>query len=328
MKRIEFSKTGIDVSALCLGCMYFGTKTDENTSVQLLDQYFDRGGNFLDTANNYAFWINNGRGGESETLLGRWMKERKNRDSIFLATKIGAKPAIAGAGFSAAEGLSAQAITMAIDQSLRRLATDHIDLYYAHIDQRTVPLEETLKAFQQIIAQGKVRYLGCSNMATWRIEQARSISRFNGWEPYRCVQQWHSYLRPRQGTRGIDVPEAGFSYQMTATDELLEYATVHEDFSIVAYSSLLLGAYSRPDRSLPEKYEGADSNERLQALRQIAGEIGCTTNQLVLAWLLGSHPRLFPIIAASSAGQLQENLDALQLVVTEDQMSRLTSAHG
>jgi aryl-alcohol dehydrogenase-like predicted oxidoreductase len=328
MKRNEFSKTGIDVSAMCLGCMYFGTKTDEKTSFQLLDQYFECGGNFLDTANNYAFWVNNGQGGESETLLGRWMKERKNRDSIFLATKVGARPTVAGSGFGMAEGLSAAAITDAVDQSLRRLDTDHIDLYYAHVDQRTTPLEETLEAFQRIIAQGKARYLGCSNMATWRIERARSISRFNRWEPYRCVQQWHSYLRPRHGTGGIDVPEAGFAYQTTATDELLEYARVHEDFSIVAYSSLMLGAYSRPDRLLPEKYEGADTDERLRVLQQVAKEIRCTTNQLVLAWMLGSQSRIFPIIAASTTDQLRENLAALNLALTEGQISTLTNAHA
>ena len=139
MRQVVFGHTGERVSALCLGCMHFGTRVDEETSRGLLDQYADCGGGFLDTANNYAFWVNGFVGGESEELLGRWMRDRGNRNDIFLATKVGAKPLFEGGSFEDAEGLSAEAITRAAEESLRRLKTDRIDLYYAHIDDRTTP---------------------------------------------------------------------------------------------------------------------------------------------------------------------------------------------
>ena len=113
MKQVSFGDTGVDVSALCLGCMYFGSRVDEETSRRLMDQYIAAGGSFLDTANNYAFWVDGHVGGESESILGRWMKDRANRDEIFLATKIGAKPLFDGGGFENAEGLSAAALVIA-----------------------------------------------------------------------------------------------------------------------------------------------------------------------------------------------------------------------
>ncbi|AUX23880.1 oxidoreductase [Sorangium cellulosum] len=328
MKTIDFAGTGAQISSLCLGCMYLGTKTDQETSYALLDLYHERGGRFLDTSNNYAFWVNGRRGGDSESLIGRWMKERRNRGEIFLATKVGARPTAPGAGLEAAEGLTAKAIARAVDESLSRLGTDHIDLYYAHIDQRTTPLEETLEALDGLVRQGKVRHLGCSNMATWRIAEARTLSRLKGWAPYRCVQQWHSYLRPRPGTGGIEVPAAGFTFQLNVDDELLDYCKSNKDFTIVAYSPLLLGAYARADRPLPEKFLGADADARLRALESVAKETGRTRNQVVLAWLRQSGPAVVSIVAASTPEQLRENLGSLDLVLSEEQMRTLSEAHG
>ncbi|WP_208610211.1 aldo/keto reductase [Shouchella rhizosphaerae] len=163
MKQVLLGQTGVTVSELCLGCMNFGTKTEQVVSERLLDQYVDAGGSFLDTANNYAFWNEGGEGGESERLLGHWMKERGNRSNLFLATKVGALPTVPGGGLSDGEGLSKQSIERAIDQSLQRLRTDYIDLYYAHIDDIKTPLEETLEAFEKLVRLGKVRFIGCSN---------------------------------------------------------------------------------------------------------------------------------------------------------------------
>ena len=145
--------------------MFFGTRVDEATSRRLLDRYVEAGGNFLDTANIYAFWVEGGQGGESEALLGRWMRQCGTRDRVFVATKVGAAPG---------EDLSHAAINAAVDGSLRRLGTDHVDLYYAHVDHRSVPLEETLGAFGELVSAGKVRYIGCSNYAAWRLERARA----------------------------------------------------------------------------------------------------------------------------------------------------------
>lgn len=328
MKTVDFARTGTQVSSLCLGCMYFGTKNDEESSFALLDQYYERGGRFLDTANNYAFWVSGGLGGESESLLGRWMKARRNRGEIFLATKVGARPTTPDGGLAAAEGLRRDVILRAVEESLSRLGTDHIDLYYAHIDQRTTPLEETLEALDRLVKQGKVRYLGCSNMAAWRIAEARTLSRLRGFAPYRCVQRWHSYLRPRPGTGGIEVPEAGFTFQNNVDDELIDYCKANDDFMIVAYSALLLGAYTRSDRPLPEKFVGADSDARLRVLHDVTKETGSTPNKVVLAWLRQGKTPVIPIIAASTRAQLQENLDSLDLVLSDEQMQRLTEAHG
>ncbi|WP_437283972.1 aldo/keto reductase [Sorangium sp. So ce406] len=328
MQTIDFAGIGTRVSALCLGCMYFGTKTDQETSYALLDQYYERGGRFLDTSNNYAFWVSGGLGGESESLLGRWMKERRNRGEIFLATKVGARPTVPGAGLASAEGLTAKVIARGVEDSLSRLGTDVIDLYYAHVDQRTVPLEETLEALDRLVRQGKVRHIGCSNMTAWRIAEARTLSRINGWSPYRCVQQWHSYLRPRPGTGGIEVPEAGFTFQVNVNDELLDYCAMNQDFTVVAFSPLLLGAYTRADRPLPEKFVGADTDARLRALDTVARETGSTRNQVVLAWLRQGKPAMASIIAASTTEQMKENLGSLDLVLGEEQMQRLSEAHG
>jgi len=165
-----------------------------------------------------------------------------------LASKVGARPERPGLGLEAAEGLSAKAIRAGIDGSLRRLGTDHVDLYYAHIEDRSVPLEETTGAFAELVASGKVGVLGCSNHATWRIERSRAVARDHAWPVYTCIQQRYSYLRPRPGAR---LPEGGHVH---ATDELLDYVRSESDLSLMAYTSLLFGAYSRPER-LPEHYD-------------------------------------------------------------------------
>ncbi|MBU5353160.1 aldo/keto reductase [Paenibacillus barcinonensis] len=318
MRQLTLGKSGPQVSALCLGCLNFGTKTDKSLSYRLLDQYVEAGGNFLDTSNNYAFWNGAGVGGQSETLLGEWMKEKNNRNRIFLATKVGANPTIPGGGFPAKEGLSKKAIHKAVDESLKRLKTDYIDLYYAHIDDMDVPLEETLEAFNQLIQSGKVRAIGCSNHYTWRLEEARSISQSHGFAPYQCIQQRYSYLRPRPG--------ADFDVQISVSEEMLKYIETHEEIALLAYSPLLSGAYTRQDRPIPVQYTGPDAEARIAVLQEISEETGATHNQVVLAWMLNNSPVTLPVIAASSTEQLQENLQALDVTLTQEQIKRLNEA--
>ncbi|MEO7913421.1 MAG: aldo/keto reductase [Roseiflexaceae bacterium] len=318
MYQLTLGSTGIATSALCLGCMYFGTRVAEQASFMLLDQFLDAGGTFLDTSNNYAFWHAGAHGGESEALLGRWMQQRARRDQIVLATKVGAMPTIPGGGFAHMEGLSANAIIRAVEGSLTRLQTDYIDLYYAHVDDRTTPLDETLEAFDRLVRAGKVRALGCSNMVTWRIEQARGLSRTHQWAAYSCVQQRHSYLRPKLG--------ADFGVQESASEELLDYCRAHTDLRLLAYSPLLHGAYTRRDVPLQAEYAGADTEARMQALTQVASEVNATPNQVVLAWLLQGTPAVIPIIAASTSEQLQENMAAVQLQLHAKHLDLLTRA--
>jgi len=317
MKQVLLGKTGMHVSALCLGCLPFGTTIEEEIAYQLADHYFEAGGRFFDTANNYSFWVDGATGDESETVLGRWMKDRKNRDQIILATKVGARPTFPGGGFENREGLSAQTIEKAVEGSLARLGTDHIDLYYAHIDDRQTSFEETLVAFDRIVKSGKVRYIGCSNIMTWRIEQARSISHTNGWAQYCCVQQRYTYLRPKPG--------ANFGIQVHVNDELLDYAKVHDDFSLLAYSPLLFGSYTRKDVHRPEQYAGPDVEIRMSALTTVAKEVGATLNQVVLAWMMQGTPAIIPLIAASTGEQLDENLEALNIHLTQEHIAFLNT---
>jgi aryl-alcohol dehydrogenase-like predicted oxidoreductase len=225
---------------------------------------------------------------------------------------------VKGGGFDAKEGLSAAAIMRAVDESLNRLRTDYIDLYFAHIDDMDTPLEETLEAFDRLVKAGKVRALGCSNHYTYRLERARMIAQARGWTPYSCIQQRYTYLRPKPG--------ADFGVQISVSDEMLQYIAAHDDVTLMAYSPLLNGAYSRDDRQLPPQYAGADANARLGVLKEIAQEIGATNNQVILAWMLQRRQPVVPLIAASTTEQLQENLDALGVILGPEHIERLNAA--
>jgi aryl-alcohol dehydrogenase-like predicted oxidoreductase len=308
MKTFKLGHTGVDVSALCLGAMFFGTRNDKAASHTILDRYLDAGGTFIDTANIYAHWVQGFRGGESENLLGEWMEERGNRSGLFIASKV-------GFGYSGVErALTTRLILEECEKSLQRLKVDTIDLYYAHVDDRHTPLEETMEAFNRLVQAGKVRYIGGSNYLAWRLEQAKWLSQVNGWAEFCCIQQRYTYLPPRPGT--------SFSPQVFANDDLLDYCQ-NRGMTLLAYSVLLGGAYTRSDRSLPHQVSGEDNQKRLATLRAVAEETGATVNQVVLAWMLQSTPPVLPLIAASDEAQLAENLGALEVQLSADQMARL-----
>jgi aryl-alcohol dehydrogenase-like predicted oxidoreductase len=310
MKTQQLGHTGVEVSALCLGAMFFGTRNDKATSYRLLDRYMDAGGDFIDTANIYAHWVSGFRGGESETLLGEWMQERGNRSRVFLASKV-------GFGYSDTKvGLSARQIEEECNKSLKRLNIDTIDLYYAHVDDRNTPLDETLRAFDRLVTAGKVRFIGASNYLAWRLEQARALSETNDWASYCCIQQRYTYLPLRPGKT--------FSPQIVANEDLIDYCQT-TGMTLLAYSVLLGGAYTRTDRSLPEQVLSEDNQKRLTVLRAIAQETGATVNQIVLAWMLHSTPAVLPLIAASDEAQLDENLGALNVYLSDEQMMRLNT---
>lgn len=311
MKKRELGSTGENVSTLCLGAMYFGTKQNEIESFSLLDQYTESGGNFIDTANIYAWWINGCKGGESESIIGKWLKSRKNRDSTFIASKVGF------AYGDIPRSLSAEIIEQECNKSLKRLQVETIDLYYAHNDDRLTPLEETLEAFYQLHKSGKIRYIGASNYFSWRLEEARCISRENVWLNYCCIQQRHTFLRKKHGTN--------FDPQIAVNDDLLDYCK-NREITLLAYSPLLGGAYTRDDRNFDEQYLGTDSDNRLMVLEWVSKELGCTKNQLILAWMLQSDPPIIPIIAASTKFQLEENIKSQRINIPQKQLSHLNSA--
>jgi aryl-alcohol dehydrogenase-like predicted oxidoreductase len=311
MITVPLGDTGVRVSAFCLGTMHFGSRTDEKTSYRLLDRHVEAGGSFLDTANIYARWVPGYVGGESETLLGKWMRERKNRSRMFIATKVGFQY------LGVEHGLRAHQIETECEKSLKRLGVDVIDLYYAHVDDRNTPMEETMEAFDRLVSAGKVRFIGASNFAAWRLEEARWVSRTRGWAEYCCIQQRYSYVRPKPG--------ASFDPQVAANDDLLYYCRAR-GITMLAYSPLLGGAYTRADRSLSEQYLGPDTDARLTALRAVAEETGATLNQVVYAWMLQSEPPVIPLMAASTMRQMEENLGALGIELDAGQMTRLNSA--
>lgn len=311
MQDLALGDSGVNVSALCLGIMNFGTRDSEEVSFALLDQYRAAGGAFIDTANCYAWWNEGGQGGESESLLGRYLKARGCRKDLFIATKVGFQyPPVP-------TSLKGKLILEEADKSLRRMGIDHIDLYYAHRDDPTTPLEETLEAFAKLVKAGKVRLIGGSNYPSWRMEESLWVSRTHGWPAYCCVQQRFTYLRANPG--------ASFAPQLDTTPELQEWCKARGK-TLLAYSPLLSGAYSRPERKLPQQYVGKDSELRLAELKKVAAETGATVNQVIYAWMLQSDPPIIPLMAASTAAQMKENLGALDVKLTPQQNQRLTTA--
>lgn len=313
METLSLGLSKQEVSAICLGTMYFGSSVDEETSIRLLDVYTDVGGSFLDTANAYARWVPGCNAGESETVLANWFKMRGNRHEIFLATKVGFPAPVDGIEF----GQSAAQIEQACEASLKRMGTDYIDLYYSHADDRGHPMEERLEALSRLVKAGKVRFIGASNFMDWRLEEAKWLSSINDWPEYCCIQQRYTYVRPQAG--------AVYDPHVVVNDELLDYCK-NRNLRILAYSPLMSGAYVRDDRRFPDEYYGPDLETRLGMIATIAEETGATANQVVLAWLLRSEPAVIPLVAASREEHLRENIGSLKVELTEDQLDRLSQA--
>jgi aryl-alcohol dehydrogenase-like predicted oxidoreductase len=328
MRTMQLGTTGEQVSQLALGCMLMGTTTDEATSFEILDRYFALGGRFLDTADCYAWWPGPPTtGGESESLLARWLTARGNRDEIFLATKGSAwvdDTASVLAGRTTADeqyaGAGGDTLRHALDASLGRLGVDHVDLYYVHVDDLSTPLEETLEALAGLVEAGKTRYIGWSNVQTWRLERIRGLCERYGWPAPVALQQEHSYLRKHAGIRD--------RYSIV-DDEQLRYLAAHDDLTLVAYSPILKGVYDDPakqrDLARMGAYQGADSDARLAVVSKLAADLGVTGNQLVLAWLLQQEaPRRIPLIGPRTLEQYDVDVAALNLTLDPETLTTLT----
>jgi aryl-alcohol dehydrogenase-like predicted oxidoreductase len=332
MKQVALGKTGETISQLCLGCMMMGTAMDEAASFGVLDHYMESGGNFLDTANCYAWWMGKGEfiGDESENVLGRWMKSRKNRADIFLATKVGGRLRnpynIRGADgvpewdrvTKEYEGLSGPVIRAGVEDSLRRLGTDYIDLYYTHVFDERTPLEETLLVLNDLVREGKVRFIGCSNIATEQIRRAGRISEDNNLVSYAVMQQEYSYLHPNKGA------DAGIIIH--GDSEMFDYAK-QSGMAFLAYSPLLKGIYGDKDRRYQyynwHVFDSDKNREKLDAVEAISSELGITGNQLVLAWMLRKEPHIIPILGFSKTEQYLENIAAADILLPDEYKARL-----
>jgi aryl-alcohol dehydrogenase-like predicted oxidoreductase len=271
------------------------------------------GGNFIDTSNNYAHWA--GTGDESETLLGEWLRDRKCRDKVILATKVGFDRHGKGAG------LKKEQIIYWIDESLRKLGTDYVDLYYAHTDDFSTPIEETMQAFDTLVRAGKVRHLGASNYDTWRLAEANMTAQANGYTPYTVMQQRMTYLYPRFDA----APKHAFNESVNR--ERLRFLC-DKNMPLVAYSCLCKGAYENPDR-MPDEYT---AGTRLPLIREMAAQKGVSASALVVAWLANLHrcegfPTVIPLFSAS-AQHLKENLRGLELTITDEDLALLNGANA
>ncbi len=311
MEKLKLGQSNLEVTALCLGTDSMGSKVDRETSFKLIDLYREHGGNFIDTANFYASWLPGCQGGESESTIGAWLADRGNRDQMVIASKLAFDYPECEGGLSAAE------VERECEKSLKRLRTDRLDLYYAHRDDFATPLEETMSAFDRLIRAGKIRTIGASNLSVWRIAEACSISQANGWAQYNVVEQRHTYLRPRHG--------ADFGPQICINDDLEDFAA-KRGLTLVAYSVLLQGAYTRDDRLIPAHYSGPDTEARVAALRHVAKEVGATPNQVIIAWMRQSEPAVLPIIAGSRPQQLEETIGAMNVHLPDEQMTTLDNA--
>ena len=311
MDTVTLGTSSVAVSALCYGTDLIGSRINETDSHRLLDVFAGHGGTFIDTGNFYASWYPGCVGGESESTIGRWMASRGNRHNMQISTKLGFDyPGCDG-------GLSAEEITRECEKSLQRLNTDVIDVYYAHRDDFDTPVEETMEAFHRLVQAGKVRVLGASNLWLWRVAEANMLAHLNDFTPYSVVEQRYTYFRPRHG--------ADFGPQICITDDMKRFCG-HHSMTMIAYSILLQGAYSRDDKPIPAQFAGPEADDRMEALKTVAHEVGATLNQVIIAWIRQSDPPVLPIIAGSIPEQVLENIAALNVVLSPRQMEHLTRA--
>lgn len=331
----ELGTTGQQVSAIALGAMPMGSLTDEDTSVALLDRFVADGGTFLDTADCYAWWWAHGTaGGQSEELLGRWMAARRNRDDVVLATKGSATLRDPARSWPTPDvepdwpdartqfvGASAPVLRRSLEASLRRLGTDHVDLYYVHVDDETTPLEETLAALAAFVDEGKIRWYGWSNVRTDRLGTIRRLCAENGWPTPVALQQQHSYLRRRDGVDHASIVD----------DDQLAHLRAHPDLTLVAYSPVLKGLYDmgadeRAGHWMLEPYAGEDTERRFAAVEAVARDLGVPPTRVVLAWLLAQRdPQVVPIVGTSRLDRYADQVAAVDLTLSPDHLSRLTA---
>jgi aryl-alcohol dehydrogenase-like predicted oxidoreductase len=307
-----------------LGAMTFGTTVDERTAFDLLDRYVDAGGVWIDTADCYAFWDSaDGRGGQSEELLGRWLDARPGvRDRVLLSSKVGAEPLRPGSFPDAIEGLAPDVVERVAKQSLTRLRTDRLDLFWAHMEDRATSPEDTAEGFGRLVDAGIVARVGASNHALWRVERWNAAAARAGLAGVGALQLRYSYVQPRPFVRGREhLHRFGW-----LTDESLDWAQGTPGAELWAYTPQVSGAYDRDDRPLPEAYDHPGTTRRLAALTDVARDLGVPRSQVVLAWLAGGSPSVVPVVGVSTADQLDSALAGVRLELAEDHRTTLDAA--
>lgn len=318
-KTVLLPGTDIAVPPLALGSMYWGTDVAVATAHDLLDVAVERGARFVDTANNYAFWRDGGIGDESESCLGAWFATRgpAARDRITLATKIGARPSRPGGDLSDALGLRPEAVAAQLRDSLRRLATDHVDLVYAHIDDTAIPLPEVLGGMQQLVTDGLAAAIAASNLTAARLGEATMAA--GSGRPYSALQNRFTFLTP--------APDADLGPHVLLDDEVI--ATARDaSVALLGYSPLLSGAYTRSDRDLPDGFRHAGTDAALRALQDAADASRLDAGQTVLAWMGQRTERVIPVVGVSRREQLISAVDAVATPLAPDVLDVLDRARS
>ncbi len=312
MQQRPLGNSSLSITPLAFGGNVFGWSVDEKRSFELLDAFVDGGGNLIDTADVYSAWVPGNRGGDSEAIIGKWLKRSGKREQVVIATKV--------AKWNEQPGLSPANIQQAVDGSLKRLQTDCIDLYQAHEDDASVPLAETLGAFAGLIEQGKVRVIGASNYSAARLADALRVSREHSLPRYETLQPQYN-LMDRSGYEND-----------------LEPLIRQENLGVISYYSLASGFLSgkyRSDGDLSKsqargaavrKYLNPRGLQVLSALDAIAASHKATPAQVALAWLMARPGITAPIAGATTAEQLGELLNALTLELKHDEIAQLDLA--
>jgi aryl-alcohol dehydrogenase-like predicted oxidoreductase len=298
VSKRPIGSSGIEVASLALGGNVFGWTADEETSFAILDAFVNAGGTMIDTADVYTAWVPGHSGGESEGVIGRWLKrDPSKRDKVVIATKVGFL-----------EGLAPDKIAAACDASLVRLGIERIDLYYQHKDDETVPLADSLGAFERLVEAGKIRAIGLSQFTAERLDEALETSRRLGLTPVSALQPWYNLVERAKfedGLRGV---------------------AVRNGLAVFPFYSLANGFLTGKYRSQDDLTKSVRGMRVLQALDEVASETGAALATVTLAWTMVQPAITAPIASATSMEQLAELLAALQLQLTPEQIARLDSA--
>ncbi|MEB0261868.1 MULTISPECIES: aldo/keto reductase [unclassified Mucilaginibacter] len=313
MEKRELGKSGIAVHPFCFGGNVFGWTADQKTSFTLLDAFVDAGFDFVDTADVYSKWVPGNTGGESETIIGKWLKQGGKRDKIILATKVG-KPM-----GDDKKGLSKAYITQAVEASLKRLQTDYIDLYQSHDDDQDTPLAESLETFDDLIKQGKVRAIGASNYAADRFKEALQVSKENGFARYETLQPEYNLY---------DREDYEYKYESLCRES---------NIGVITYYSLASGFLTGKYRSEADlnksqrgggvkKYLNGRGYKILATLDKVAEKYDATPAAVSLAWVMARPGITAPIASATSVQQTNDLAKAAQLNLSGEAVELLTTA--
>ncbi len=308
--KTRISGTDLEVSRINLGCNVFGWTTDEKTSFEILDAFCGEDFNFLDTADTYPWWVN-GSGGISESFIGNWMKKRKNRHRMVVATKVGSHTKHHD------YNVSKKHILKSADESLMRLQTDYIDLYYTHFDDRKTPVEETLSAYSELIKAGKIRYIGASNVSVERLEESLKASE-NSQLPAYVALQPHYNLIDRSDFESNYLPLAK-KHQLS----VLPYWSLASGFLTGKYRSASDLTKSPRGQGI-KKYLTTENFQLLDKLDKVAVKHHSQSATVALAWLLHSPAVTAPVVSATSKHQLYTILQAAFLRLTTEDIAYLT----